>query len=162
MKKILILLIIVLAFFPLIRANTTFYEGAFFLEGPPIPTDGGGATGGGSAPTISCWKIVDNTCVLEELEDYYCPSGYFSTESICKSALEIIPEKSIIDKVLDIVKEFFGIETEDEVISTFSIVDSEEVIEDTEEEITETNKTNRNVIAVVVLIIIGYLILNKK
>ncbi len=152
----------VLAFFPLIRADTTFYEGDyFFSEDSSVPTGENGGGGSGGATTISCWKIVDNTCVLEELENSYCPSGYFSTEAICESALEI-PEKSFIDKVLDVVKEFFGIETEDEVISTFSIVDSEEAIEDTKEETTEADKTNRNVIAVVVVIIIGYLILNKK
>ncbi len=145
---------------PIINAETTFIEGKFYVSGVNPSDDGGG--GDGYIPTISCWKIVDNTCVLEELEDYYCPSGYFSTESVCESALEIIPKKSIIDKVLDVVKEFFGIETEEEVISVFSIVDSEEAIEDTEEGITETNNTNRNVIIAVILIIIGYLIFNKK
>lgn len=157
-KKILILLIIVLAFFPLIRADTTFYEGDFFISdelSTPTPTGGGGGI-----PIISCWKIVTNTCVLEELAEYYCPPGYFSSELACK--LEITPEKSFVEKVIDKVKEFFGIETEDEVISTFSIVDSEEVTEDTKEEITETNKTNKNVIIAVILIIITILIFKKK
>ena len=155
-KKILILLIIVLAFLPLVRANTTFYEDDFFILGesseePPLPPGGGGGLAPGDSPSVSCWKIVDDTCVLEEFETYYCPSGYFSEKSICESALEIPPERSFIDRVIDTVKEFFGIETEDEVISTFSIVDSEEAIEDAKEEPTEARKTNRNVNAVVVL-----------
>lgn len=150
-KSLLLILTLILVL-PLISAETTFFEMNYHIYGW-VPNGGGGLAAGGIS-TISCWKIVDNTCVLEELENYYCPPGYFSTESICESSLEIVPEKSFFERVFDKVKEFF--EPEDEVISE----DSEEVIEDTEEEITE-DKINKSII-IVLLIIIAFLVLNKK